>query len=317
MNEVVKQRIIPADLAGQRLDKASALVFPEYSRSEVSQWLKDGALTLDGARAKPKHRVSGGEALDLQVEETRRESWHEPVALEFEVLYEDEDLIVVNKPAGLVVHPGAGNPTGTLVNGLLHHRSDLSTLPRAGVVHRLDKDTSGIMVVAASEQGLKSLSAQVSDKSMQRRYLAVCEGRMVAGQDVDAPIGRHPTHRTRQAVREDGKPAQTRFRVEERYRAHSLLRAELATGRTHQIRVHLQSIGFPLVGDGRYGARRRVPAGADAHLLELLQGFPRQALHAWQLALEHPRTAESLAFEAPLPVDMTELCQALRDDDAE
>ena len=311
MDDLVKQHTVPPEWAGERVDKAAAALFAEFSRSELNFWLKSGELTLDGQACKPKTKLVGGELLSLHARPRERESWESAQQLDFSIVFEDEHIIVIDKPAGLVVHPGAGNPDGTLVNGLLHHREALKLLPRAGVVHRLDKDTSGLMVVAASQLGLQRLSEQVREKSMHRKYLAIAEGRMVAGQDVDAPIGRHPQQRTRQAIRDDGKPAQTRFRVEQRFRAHTLVAAELFTGRTHQIRVHLQSIGYPLVGDSRYGARRRLPAGANPELVALLQHFPRQALHAYELTFQHPEDFASVAFETPMPEDMQQLVEAL------
>ena len=228
-----------------------------------------------------------------------------------ELVYEDDDLLIINKPVGLVVHPGAGNRDHTLVNGLLNHRPALSLLPRAGLIHRLDKDTSGLLAVAGTLTAHTRLTRALQKRHIERRYLAVTEGRMIAGQDIDQPIGRDPRLRTRQQVREDGKPALTRVRVQERYRVHSLIEAELATGRTHQIRVHLASIGFPLVGDRRYGARGKVPPAASKELIDLLSGFSRQALHAYHLAFDHPVSGERLDFQAPLPADLLALTQAL------
>ena len=228
----------------------------------------------------------------------------------FEVLYEDEHVLVVNKPAGLVVHPGAGNPSNTLVNGLLHHRADLKALPRAGIVHRLDKDTSGVMVVAASPQAHQALSEAVAEREMAREYQAICEGRMIAGQDIDLPIGRDPNTRTRQAIREDGKPAYTSVRVETRFRMHTLVRATLETGRTHQIRVHAAHIGHALIGDPTYGGRRRL--AADTPGAEDAKAFKRQALHAETLGFQHPVSKENLSFTALPPADMQALSNALR-----
>ncbi len=314
-SEHIDQRVVvPPDLGGQRFDRIAADLFSRFSRVELSRWIEQGCLTVDGQTRKGKSRLRGGEVLHLQAVQLPREDWQQAEAMPLDLVYEDDHLLVLNKPAGLVVHPGAGNPAGTLLNGLLHHRPGLSRLPRAGVVHRLDKDTSGIMVVAASDQAQKALSRMISSKQVGRTYLGVAEGRMVAGQDVDKAIGRHPQVRTRQAVREDGKPAYTQFRVRERFRTHTLVQAKLGTGRTHQIRVHLQSIGYPLVGDRRYGARGRVPAGASAELLQALQQFPRQALHALQLTLQHPVTQQMLDFTAPLAADMQHLLAQLRKD---
>ena len=306
--------IVPKEYAGERLDKAASVLFDTFSRMELTRWIKAGELVVDGRSVKANYKLHGGEALLLTGQREVREAWQAPQALDFEIVYEDDQVIVVNKPVGLVVHPGAGNPDLTLVNGLLHHRPEQKLLPRAGIVHRLDKDTSGLMVVAATAEANQSLVEQIAQRTVQRRYLALCEGRMVAGVDVDAPIGRDPHHRTRQAVRDDGKPARTRFRIEQRFRVHTLVMATLDTGRTHQIRVHSRHIGHPLVGDRRYGARGLLPPGAAPELIEQLQSFPRQALHAAELAFQHPSSGESLAFSVALPADMAELVDALQTD---
>ena len=302
------------ELAGERLDKVAAVVFGDFSRAELTRWINEGSLTKDGEACRPKTKMLGGEVLRLSAQRTRREIWDEAQPIQLDILYEDEHLLVINKPSGLVVHPGAGNPEGTLVNGLLHHRADLKQLARAGVVHRLDKDTSGVMVVAGSAKAQRELTEMIQQRQVERRYLGICEGRMVAGQDVDAPIGRDPHVRTRQAVRDDGKPAYTEFRVSQRFRAHTLVQARLGSGRTHQIRVHLKSIGFPLVGDRRYGARGRVPEGAQPELIQMLQQFPRQALHAHELEFPHPVEDRWMSFSAPLPQDMQALLELLAAD---
>ncbi len=305
---------VPLALGGERADRAAAMLFDEFSRAVLSRWIAEGALTVDGSTVKPRHRLLGGEVLRIDADLDAGEDWASPQVVAFEVLHEDEDVLVILKPAGVVVHPGAGNADGTLVNGLLAHRRELGRLPRAGIVHRLDKDTSGLMVVAASLPAHAQLVRDLEARAVERRYLAVTEGRMVGGRDIDAPIGRDAQVRTRQQVREDGKPAFTRVRVQARYRVHSLIEAELKTGRTHQIRVHLASIGYPLVGDKRYGARGRLPPGADAALIDCLQQFPRQALHAWRLAFVHPASGEALSFEAELPADMAQLKARLEQD---
>ncbi|MEQ9451971.1 MAG: 23S rRNA pseudouridine(1911/1915/1917) synthase RluD [Pseudomonadales bacterium] len=315
MATLIRQLIVPAEYAGQRLDKVAATLLDEFSRVEVSKWIKEGSLTLDGQIVLPKLKLKGGENLALDAERTQREAWQEAQAIELDIVYQDEDVLVINKPVGLVVHPGAGNPSGTLVNGLLHHKAELSSLPRAGIVHRLDKDTSGLMVVAGSPAAFTVLTAAVAERTMTRQYLAICEGRMISGQDIDLPIGRDPQSRTRQAVREDGKPAFTEVRVEERFRVHTLVRAKLQTGRTHQIRVHMAHVGHPLVGDTRYGAKRRLPAGGSEALTTRLRQFPRQALHARGLGFRHPISNEWLDFVVDLPPDMSELVELLRDDD--
>ncbi len=314
MDPIEQDAVVPAEYAGERLDWIAAQLFSDYSRAQLTRWISSGELTVDGREVKPKTKLVGGEQLALVADAPLRESWDDAEALSLNLLFEDEHVLVINKPAGLVVHPGAGNPSGTLVNGLLHHRPELAHLPRAGVVHRLDKDTSGVMVVAASQPALQALTRMIANREFERIYVAVCEGRMVAGKDIDAPIGRDPHVRTRQAVREDGKPALTEVRVRERYRSHTLVEAKLHTGRTHQIRVHMQSIGYPLVGDRRYGARGKVPPGAEPALIERLHGFPRQALHAEELGFVHPVAEEWLEFVAPWPADFADLVEALRDD---
>jgi 23S rRNA pseudouridine1911/1915/1917 synthase len=316
MSSININMVVPAEHAGERLDRVAAQLFTDFSRMELARWISAGELTVDGNALKPKSKLHGGETLALSAKREQREAWQEPQAIELNVLYEDEHLLVINKPEGLVVHPGAGNPSGTLVNGLLHYRPELTRLPRAGVVHRLDKDTSGVMVVAASEISQLKLTRMIQSRKVRRRYACVCEGRMVSGQDVDKPIGRDPHVRTRQAVRDDGKTAFTEFRVRERFRAHTLVDAKLHTGRTHQIRVHLQSIGYPLVGDRRYGARGRLPQGSEPELITLVQNFSRQALHAWYLSFVHPFSDEELTFEAPWAADFDALVKGLRTDAA-
>lgn len=305
---------VPAELAGERVDKAAAVLFDDFSRAVLSRWISDGDLRVDGAVVKPRLKLRGGERLSLDAHEQIVENWASGQKVAFEVLHEDEDMLVVCKPAGVVVHPGAGNPDQTLVNGLLEHRPDLARLPRAGIIHRLDKDTSGLLVVAASLAAHTRLVQDLQARAIERRYLAITEGRMVSGRNIDTAIGRDPRTRTRQAVRDDGKPALTRVRVRERFRVHTLIEAQLATGRTHQIRVHLSSVGYPLAGDRRYGARGRLPPGAAAGLIDAIRAFPRQALHAWQLGLSHPISGEALTFTAPMPEDMTELAALLRAD---
>jgi 23S rRNA pseudouridine1911/1915/1917 synthase len=301
-------------LAGERADRAAAALLPAHSRTNLSRWIRGGELTVDGRTVKPNHRLGGGERLSLDARLTLGDNWSEAQHVPFRVLYEDEHVLVVDKPAGVVVHPGAGNRDHTLVNGLLERRPELRSLPRAGVVHRLDKDTSGVMVIAASPLAHRRLVAAIQAREVARDYLAVAEGRMVAGLDIDRPIGRHPTIRTRQAVRADGRPALTRVRVRARFRSHTLLDASLATGRTHQIRVHLAAIGHPLAGDRRYGARGRLPAGAADELVAAVQAFARQALHARRLAFRHPATQEEQVFEAPVPADLAQLIDLLERD---
>lgn len=313
-NMLNSRALVPPDLAGQRVDKVAATLFSEFSRAELTRWMDEGALTLNGDRVKPKFKVFGGEELHLQGQRHVREDWQSAEAIDLDILYEDEEIIVINKPPGLVVHPGAGNADGTLVNGLLHHRPDLSLLPRAGVVHRLDKQTSGVMVVAASANAHRMLVEAISARGVRRRYVAVCEGVLVSGQDIDRPIGRDPKLRTRQVVRADGKAALSLVRVRARYRAHSAVDVTLGSGRTHQIRVHMQSIGHPLVGDTKYGSRRILPRGAALSTVEMLQQFPRQALHAYKLDFAHPGSNKDLHFAAPIPEDLQGLMDELGQD---
>ncbi|TDJ33416.1 MAG: 23S rRNA pseudouridine(1911/1915/1917) synthase RluD [Gammaproteobacteria bacterium] len=305
--------VVPAEAAGTRLDLVLADMFPQFSRSRLQAWLREGSILLDGATVKPRRRVLGGETVvvDVALPDVMTDVAE---ALALDVVFEDPDLLVINKPAGLVVHPAAGNRSGTLLNGLLYHAPDLAALPRAGIVHRLDKDTTGLLVVARTLEAHKSLVEQLQARSVRREYDAIVQGCPVAGGTVDEPIGRHPKERKRMAVVAAGKPAVTRYRIRARFRSQSHLRVRLETGRTHQIRVHMAHIGHPLVGDRTYGGRPRVPAGADAELLKALQGFPRQALHAGALELEHPRSGERVSWTAPLPDDMRRLIELLKKD---
>jgi 23S rRNA pseudouridine1911/1915/1917 synthase len=318
MTTIRHEAEVPLAAAGRRFDQAVAEMFPDYSRSRLTGWIKSGAVTLDGAQAAPRQLLRGGEQVRLQVElDTEVTSAPEDIALD--IVHEDEHLLVLNKPSGLVVHPGAGNPAGTLLNALLHHDPKLAELPRAGIVHRLDKDTSGLMVVAKTLPTYTALVDLLSRHEVERQYEAVVLGTMVAGGTVDEPIGRSMGDRLRQAVRdeEDGKRAVTHYRLRERFRAHSLLQCQLETGRTHQIRVHLTHIGHPLIGDPLYGGGLKLPKGASAGLIATLRGFRRQALHAEKLSFVHPATGEALSFSAERPADQLALIEALRADLAE
>jgi 23S rRNA pseudouridine1911/1915/1917 synthase len=308
-------RIIPAELAGQRLDQALARLFPEYSRSRLKTWLLAGTLRVDGGSPRPRDPVRGGESV-LLLGEPEAVVAAAPEAMELDVVFEDEALLVVDKPAGLVVHPGAGNPRGTLMNGLLHHAPELEALPRAGIIHRLDKDTSGLLLVAKSLPAHTALVRLLADRAISRWYLAVCTGVLTGGGTIDAPIGRHAADRKRMTVREDGKSAVTHYTVLERFRAHTYIQVRLETGRTHQIRVHFAHRHHPLAGDPVYGGRPVLPAGADERLVAALRGFRRQALHAGRLDFQHPTSGEMLRFEAPLPDDFERLLAALREDSA-
>ena len=307
---------IPERLAGLRLDQALAEMFPDYSRSRLASWLKAGAVLVDGESRRPKDRVEGGESVELRVaRETMVADRAEPLSLD--IAHEDASLLVINKPAGLVVHPGAGNPTGTLLNGLLHHHPALAELPRAGIVHRIDKDTTGLMLVAKTLEAHTALVRMLADREITRRYRAVCRGVLTGGARIDAPIGRHRVDRTRMAITDGGRPAVTHFTVDERYRAHTSVDIKLDTGRTHQIRVHFAHRGNPLVGDPVYGGRLALPKGASDELIAALRAFKRQALHAAQLEFAHPDSGETVRVEAPLPDDLAGLIAVLRADAAD
>lgn len=315
---MVRSGQVPEVSAGLRFDQALAKMFPEFSRSQLSGWIRDGFVQLEGACVAPRQRVHGGERVALKVNVAPQvEMLAQP--LDLDIRYRDEDVLVLVKPAGLVVHPGAGNRDGTLQNALLHLEPALAELPRAGIVHRLDKQTSGLMVIACSMRAHTALVSMLSRHEVVRQYEAVVSGSMIAGGSVDAPLGRHRTDRLRQAVREDstGKRALTHYRLRERFRAHTVLQCKLETGRTHQIRVHLAHIGHALVGDPVYAGGLKLPRGASPQLVEALRGFRRQALHAERLEFAHPLSGEALSFEADRPADMQSLIRALRADTRE
>ena len=307
--------IVPQSAAGRRLDAVLAELFPEYSRSRLSAWIKSGDVLVDGASLRGRDPVRGGEEVILSaIQETQTHAVAEDIPLD--ILYADEHVFVLDKPAGLVVHPGAGNPAGTLVNALLHLDANLELLPRAGIVHRLDKDTSGVMVVARTLPAHTALVAQLSARQVHRQYLAIVVGALVSGGTANAPIDRHPRDRLRMAVREDGKDAITHFRLRERYRNHTALECRLETGRTHQIRVHMNHLKHPIGGDPLYGGSFKLPKGASDEFIAALRGFKRQALHAEVLAFAHPVTGEAIRCEAPVPADMHALMALLRADAA-
>ncbi|HET7396826.1 MAG TPA: 23S rRNA pseudouridine(1911/1915/1917) synthase RluD [Gammaproteobacteria bacterium] len=309
----VKESLIPAELAGQRLDQALAQLFPDYSRSRLTQWIRDGQVTLDQRVPRPRDIVMGGQHVRIvAVEEPLTDV--EPEALPLDLIYEDAALIIVNKPAGLVVHPGAGNPAGTLQNALLHRAPELINVPRCGLVHRLDKDTSGLLAVARTIESHTHLVAALAAREFEREYEAVAIGVMTGGGKVDAPIARHGVDRKRMSVREGGREAVTHYRVIKRFRAHTHISVRLETGRTHQIRVHLTHVHYPLLGDPVYGRRLAIPRDADNAFVTALRGFKRQALHARRLGLAHPVSGEFMQWDAPLPDDMQQLLQALETD---
>jgi 23S rRNA pseudouridine1911/1915/1917 synthase len=306
---------LPDEAVGLRFDRALAQALPQYSRARLREWIDSGAVAVEGRALRAKDKVLGGEQVRIEAQ-LPPETEAAPEPLPLDVVYRDRALLVVNKPAGLVVHPGAGNPRHTLLNALLALDPKLRLVPRAGIVHRLDKDTSGLLLVAATPEVHTALVAALARRQIHREYLALVTGVMTAGGTIDEPIGRHRTLRTRMAVRADGREAVTHYRVVRRFRAHTLVRVELETGRTHQIRVHLAHAGFPLVGDPVYGGRRRLPAGCSPALKAALGAFRRQALHAARLRLEHPRSGREMSFEAPLPGDMQALLHALEADAA-
>ena len=307
---------VPADAAGQRLDQVLARMFPDYSRARLQQWIKAGQVLVDGKQLRPKDKVMGGEHVEVQAVTETEVVWQaQPIPLD--IVYEDDEILVINKPAGLVVHPATGNPDGTLVNALLNHAPELSEVPRAGIIHRLDKDTTGLLVVARNLRSQKHLVEMLQAREMKRQYQAVVCGAIISGGTVDEPIGRHPVDRKRMAVVHNGKEAVTHYRVIQRYRAHTHIRVDLETGRTHQIRVHMAHIRHPLIGDQVYGQRLRIPPNSSEEMINMLRGFKRQALHAARLGLQHPATGEEMEWEAALPDDMVKLLDVLQADAAQ
>ncbi|AIL69746.1 ribosomal large subunit pseudouridine synthase D [Vibrio vulnificus] len=299
---------------GQRLDQAIAELFADFSRSRLKEWLLDGKVTVDGnVVTKPRTKVMGGEVITVLAELEDEVRW-EAQDIPLDIVYEDDDILVINKPRDFVVHPGAGTPDGTVLNALLFHCPEVAEVPRAGIVHRLDKDTTGLMVVAKTVPAQTRLVRALQKRNITREYEAIAIGRMTAGGKVDKPIGRHATKRTLMAVSPMGKPAVTHFRVAEHFREHTRIRLRLETGRTHQIRVHMSYIQHPLLGDAAYGGRARIPAGASEDVTAMIRNFDRQALHAVMLRFEHPITGEEMEFHAPVPDDMVELTETLRRD---
>jgi 23S rRNA pseudouridine1911/1915/1917 synthase len=301
--------VVPDDYAGMRLDQALAKLLPEYSRSRLQEWVVLQQVLLDGKPAIPKQKIWGGEKLEVlpQVQQSEQPYLAEDIPLD--IVYEDDELLVINKPAGLVVHPGSGNWQGTLLNALLHHAPQLEFVPRAGIVHRLDKDTSGLLVVAKTLIAQTNLVRQLQDRSVKREYLALVHGELQHGGFVDQPIGRHPSNRVKMAVIETGKEAVTHYKVERAFPSCTLLRCTLETGRTHQIRVHMSYLKHPLVGDSVY---LKGPQKCVLQLRDILTAFPRQALHATRLALEHPVTLEMMEWHAPMPEDMQQLLKDIK-----
>jgi 23S rRNA pseudouridine1911/1915/1917 synthase len=300
---------------GNRLDQVAAHLFPDYSRSRLQEWIRDGALCVDGRACRPRDKVSVGASLRIDAELEAAVGWA-PQSIELDILHEDDAILVLNKPAGLVVHPAAGHAEGTLVNAVLAHAPQVARLPRAGIVHRLDKETSGVLVVAKTLPAHRDLVEQLQARSVKREYSAVCVGAMTGGGTVDAPIGRHPRQRKKMAVVETGgKHAVTHYRLVQRFGHHSHIAVSLETGRTHQIRVHMAYRHHPLIGDPVYGGRPRIPRGASERLIGALRGFSRQALHARSLGLVHPQSGEPVHFDCPLPQDLRDLLTVLEQED--
>ena len=306
--------IIPERMTGDRLDVALSEMLPDYSRSKITAWIKSGDALINNKAFKPKDKVNGSQVVMLSLNKKQNNDWSaENIALN--IVFEDEDIIIINKPFGLVTHPGAGNWNGTLANALLYYDPELSKLDRAGIVHRLDKNTSGLMVIARNEKSQKYLVEQLQSHSVVREYSAIVYGHMISGGSINDPIGRDPKDRIKQAVSSNGKDATTHYRVIDRFKSHTHVKAILETGRTHQIRVHLSHIGYPLLGDPMYGGRVRFPKKASEILKESLLGFKRQALHSKKLTLNHPSTGELMSWKAPLPDDMLELLDILNEFD--
>lgn len=309
--------IIPEEFRGMRLDQALAKMFPEFSRGQLSKWIKAGDVMVDQHQLRPRDSVSGGEQVIINTTLARQDDSWEAEAIALDIIHEDEEVIILNKPAGMVVHPGAGNHQGTLVNALLAHAPQLANLPRAGIVHRIDKSTTGLLMVAKTLQAHNSLVSQLQARTVKREYQAIAVGVMTAGGTIDEPIGRHHIDRKRMTISQGGKPAVTHYRVEQRFRAHTYIRCKLETGRTHQIRVHMAHIRHPLLGDPVYGGRFKIPKGMTEKCREAIQHFRRQALHAGVLGFKHPASGEDVSWQVELPADMQQILAELTEDAAQ
>lgn len=313
----IREQSVPEHLSGLRFDQILAKLFPEFSRAKLQTWIKSGKALADGQVAKTREKLFTNQLIRLEIQ-PEAVVFTEAQPIDIPIIYEDQSVILINKPAGLVVHPGAGNSDRTLMNGLLHYLPDLEQVPRAGIVHRLDKDTTGLMVVAKTLQAHTYLVSEMEQRLIKREYLALCRGVPTAGGTIDQAIGRHQTQRTKMAVLPEhassGKPAVTHFRVLEKFNRHTLVRCKLETGRTHQIRVHMAWKGYPLIGDQTYGGRLQMPKGASEELQNVLRGFKRQALHATQLGFKHPDSGRFYQWQIPLPHDLQELIDTLSAD---
>jgi len=311
MNEFIKiYTVIPEEMSGKRLDQALAKLLPEHSRARLQGWIRDGYVLIDKKLMRPRDKIQGGEQVEIRAEIEVQIS-ASPENIPLQIVFEDEYLIIINKPAGLIVHPGAGNPQHTLMNALLHHDQKLEQVPRAGIVHRLDKDTSGLLVIARTPQSHTSLVKQLQTRDMHREYVTIVSGTMTAGGTIDQPIGRHPKHRTRMAIVKNGRTAITHYRIIRKYRHHTQLQVNLETGRTHQIRVHMTWHHHPIIGDPVYGTKKQLVKGMNSNLANIVTAFPRQALHARAIQLLHPHSDELMTWEAPIPEDITALIDSL------
>ncbi len=305
--------VIPDEMSGKRLDQALADLLPEHSRARLQGWIRNGFVQIDNKPMRPRDKVRGGERIEIRAEIEAQNS-ASPEDIPLEIVYEDEHLIIINKPADLVVHPGAGNPQHTLMNALLHHDQQLGQVPRAGIVHRLDKDTTGLLVIARTPQSHTYLVDQLQTRSIHREYETIVNGIMTAGGTIEQAIGRHPRHRTRMAVVKSGRPATTHYRIIKKYRHHTRLQVNLETGRTHQIRVHMAWLHYPVVGDPVYGTMKQLIKGMAPDLANIITAFPRQALHARAIKLAHPQSNELMEWKVPIPEDMKALINALETD---
>lgn len=312
-NSKILATSIPAELGGKRLDQALAALFPDITRSQLQQWIAQERVRLNNQAPRKRDKVAGGDRIEIHVPPPRESAWPAQ-AIPLDIVHEDEDLLVINKPPGLVMHPGAGNPDQTMLNALLAHAPALQALARAGIVHRLDKETSGLVAVAKTERARQNLIAQLEARTVEREYVTIVVGVMIAGGTVDAPIGRHARERTRMVVSSRGKEAVTHYRVLKKYRAHTLLQVKLESGRTHQIRVHMAHLRYPVLGDPVYGGRLKIPRGSSEQFAEVLRGLKRQALHAAKLSLDHPGSGECVQWTASVPEDMSAVMVVLAKD---
>jgi len=311
MNEFIKiYTVIPEEMSGKRLDQALAKLLPEHSRARLQGWIRDGYVLIDKKLMRPRDKIQGGEQVEIRAEIEVQIS-ASPENIPLQIVFEDEYLIIINKPAGLIVHPGSGNPQHTLMNALLHHDQKFEQVPRAGIVHRLDKGTSGLLVIARTPQSHTSLVKQLQTRDMYREYVTIVSGVMTAGGTIDQPIGRHPKHRTRMAIVKNGRTAITHYRIIRKYRHHTQLQVNLETGRTHQIRVHMTWHHHPIIGDPVYGTKKQLVKGMNSNLANIVTAFPRQALHARAIQLLHPHSDELMTWEAPIPEDITALIDSL------